>query len=37
MTPDQFARLNRLFPDKSVDAKTLRNRTRLWTSVKSGI
>ncbi|MCV2879361.1 extracellular solute-binding protein [Sedimentimonas flavescens] len=29
--------LNRLFLDKSVDAKTLRNRTRLWTSVKSGI
>ncbi|SLN52410.1 Putrescine-binding periplasmic protein precursor [Roseovarius albus] len=29
--------LDRLFPDKSVGAKTMRNRTRLWTAVKSGI
>jgi len=27
---------SRLFPDLSVDAKTLRNRNRLWTRVKSG-
>lgn len=29
--------LTRLFPDKSVSAKSMRNRTRLWTTVKSGI
>lgn len=29
--------LERLFPDKSIDARALRNRTRLWTAVKSGI
>ena len=28
--------LERLFPDRSVDAKTMRNRNRLWTHVKSG-
>ncbi|SPF76119.1 Spermidine-binding periplasmic protein SpuE [Aliiroseovarius pelagivivens] len=33
--PDE-ATLGRLFPDLSVGAKTLRNRNRLWTSVKSG-
>lgn len=33
--PDE-ATLRRLFPDLSVDAKTLRNRNRLWTTVKSG-
>lgn len=34
--PDQDT-LKRLFPDKSVNGRTLRNRTRLWTSIKSGI
>ncbi len=29
--------LARLFPDKSVDGKALRARTRLWTKVKSGV
>lgn len=29
--------LGRLFPDKSVDAKAMRNRSRLWTKVKSGV
>lgn len=29
--------LEGLFPDKSVDAKTLRNRTRLWRAVRSGL
>lgn len=29
--------LARLFPDKSVDGKTLRARTRVWTKVKSGV
>lgn len=33
--PDE-ATLQRLFPDLSVGAKTLRNRNRLWTRVKSG-
>ncbi|MGX9350051.1 extracellular solute-binding protein [Shimia sp. W99] len=28
--------LDRLFPDRSIDARTLRSRNRLWTSVKSG-
>lgn len=31
------ATLQSLFPDKSVDARTLRSRTRLWTNLKSGI
>jgi putrescine transport system substrate-binding protein len=26
----------RLFPDRSLDAKALRGRTRLWTKVKAG-
>ena len=34
--PDEQT-LQRLFPDRSVDAKTLRNRTRLWTAIKSGL
>lgn len=34
--PDSKTLLN-LFPDVSVDARTLRTRTRLWTTVKSGI
>lgn len=29
--------LKRLFPDKNLDARSLRTRTRLWTSVKTGI
>ncbi|MCU9847213.1 extracellular solute-binding protein [Defluviimonas sp. WL0024] len=29
--------LARLFPDRSLDARPLRSRTRLWTEVKSGI
>lgn len=33
--PDE-ATLRRLFPDLSVGARTLRNRNRLWTNVKSG-
>ena len=33
--PDETT-FKRLFPDVSVGAKTLRNRNRLWTSVKSG-
>lgn len=33
--PDK-ATLQRLFPDRSVGAKTLRNRNRLWTRIKSG-
>lgn len=34
--PDD-ATLERLFPDKSLGAKALRQRTRAWTKVKSGI
>ena len=34
--PDD-ATLARLFPDKSLGAKALRQRTRAWTKVKSGI
>ena len=34
--PDD-ATLQRLFPDKSLGAKALRQRTRAWTKVKSGI
>ncbi|KIC21130.1 extracellular solute-binding protein [Leisingera sp. ANG-Vp] len=34
--PDE-ATLARLFPDKSLGAKALRQRTRAWTKVKSGI
>lgn len=33
--PDE-ATLKRLFPDKSVGAKTLRNRNRLWTKARYG-
>ncbi|RYH11628.1 extracellular solute-binding protein [Tropicimonas sp. IMCC6043] len=34
--PDAETRA-RLFPDKNVDARTLRTRTRIWTKVKSGV
>lgn len=34
--PDAAVRA-RLFPDRSVDGKALRDRTRIWTRVKSGI